>query len=642
MESDSRCLGEFDDSTIEPLLSAVTTRGLPPTVQRAQVPQKRSIINFFKDAPRYCLQHKAVLMILMWNILVGATYGAFICAVYAISFINKPSPVNVTPLHLLLFGYGFIALIQLLFYPIGGLIADICCGRYRIVTLSVFKIVCGFGLLCILTILMETQKEKDKFYHKKNGPAKTDFEVFILGTALILLGAGFTGFQANSVQFGLDQMLDASSREFSLFLHWFVWTENLGQLFIRLLASAVPCDDDEMIRVLVYLPIPFFMVLGLLLALSCYKHQWFHSEPRTSNPYGTVYRVLKFVAKHDKQIGQRSAFTYADDEKPSRMEFAKQRYGGPFKTETVEDVKTFLRILIMLLAIGSIHGSFVSANQIFPFFSLHISQNCNPNENCNYGWFIFCSGNLTYLITVSLLPLYILFVHNRINKWMPKILIRLGLSVMIMFAAILSMAMIQLVAHHSLYNNRDGNETVLIPCLFTANFSEKNYSSMYNLHPAVLSIPNMLKGVASPLIYVTILEFISAQSPHTMKGLILGVFYAIRGFFMLMGLTVIFPFSIHHFWPDSAERSSFFTCGFSYYLLACILGGLGILFFLATAKWYRHRQREDRPYSYAYVENYYHRRALARAEVKSPSENREEQQNGLNASILDYGTVDGV
>ena len=63
-----------------------------------------------------------------------------------------------------------------------------------------------------------------------------------------------------------------------------------------------------------------------------------------------VYRVLRFAAGHSKPL-RRSAFSYCDDERPGRMEFAKQRFGGPFTTETVEDVKTFLRILLMLLAI---------------------------------------------------------------------------------------------------------------------------------------------------------------------------------------------------------------------------------------------------------------------------------------------------
>ena len=52
-------------------------------------------------------------------------------------------------------------------------------------------------------------------------------------------------------------------------------------------------------------------------------------------------RVLKFAAKHGKPLGHRSGLTYSDDVRPSRIDFAKQKFGGIFTTEVVEDVKTY-------------------------------------------------------------------------------------------------------------------------------------------------------------------------------------------------------------------------------------------------------------------------------------------------------------
>ena len=42
------------------------------------------------------------------------------------------------------------------------------------------------------------------------------------------------------------------------------------------------------------------------------------------------------------------------DERPSRLDFAKERFGGPFSTEQVEDVKTLLKVVLILLAIGPV------------------------------------------------------------------------------------------------------------------------------------------------------------------------------------------------------------------------------------------------------------------------------------------------
>ena len=68
----------------------------------------------------------------------------------------------------------------------------------------------------------------------------------VTGGALALLAfvIGFSGFQANIVQFGLDQLLDASSEELSLFLHWLVWTEYVDELAVRLLFTSTPYSSS--------------------------------------------------------------------------------------------------------------------------------------------------------------------------------------------------------------------------------------------------------------------------------------------------------------------------------------------------------------------------------------------------------------
>ena len=83
------------------------------------------------------------------------------------------------------------------------------------------------------------------------------------------------------------------------------------------------------------------------------KYCDFHTEFRCHNPYKGVYNVLNFARKHKYPI-RRSAFTYCDDELPSRIDFAMERFGGPFTTEQVEDVKTFLRMLLVFVVLGPV------------------------------------------------------------------------------------------------------------------------------------------------------------------------------------------------------------------------------------------------------------------------------------------------
>ena len=74
----------------------------------------------------------------------------------------------------------------------------------------------------------------------------------------------------------------------------------------------------------------------------------------SENPYRLVYRVLNFAKAHTNPINH-GAFTYnSEDEHPSRLDLGKQKYGGPFTTEQVENVKAFLGILIVFFTLGPI------------------------------------------------------------------------------------------------------------------------------------------------------------------------------------------------------------------------------------------------------------------------------------------------
>ena len=113
-------------------------------------------------------------------------------------------------------------------------------------------------------------------------------------------------------------------------------------------------------------------VLLFVIAFSCLKRRWFYTEPGHRNPNRIVIRVLKFAWKHKYPL-QHSAFTYCDDERPSRLDFAKERFGGPFSTEQVEDVKTLLRIIAILLLIGPIFAmDLMTSNAALIYIGLHI------------------------------------------------------------------------------------------------------------------------------------------------------------------------------------------------------------------------------------------------------------------------------
>ena len=95
------------------------------------------------------------------------------------------------------------------------------------------------------------------------------------------------------------------------------------------------------------------VLLSIALVLdSLLSKDWLTVEPSTSNPFKLVARVLKYAWTH-KYPGFRSAFTYQDHKRHSKIDYAQAIYGGPFSTEQVEDVKTFLRIISALVPMGT-------------------------------------------------------------------------------------------------------------------------------------------------------------------------------------------------------------------------------------------------------------------------------------------------
>ena len=115
---------------------------------------------------------------------------------------------------------------------------------------------------------------------------------------------------------------------------------------------------------------------------------------------------------------------------------------------------------------------------------------------------------------------------------------------------------------------------------------------------------NFFVGLGSPLVTVTIFEFISAQSPHSMKGLLLGMYYFIIGVYQFISSVAFVPFSVLH---TRWGISSYVSCLFGYLFLIFVIGTLGLVLFLVASRWYKYRARDDRPYDQRFVVDVYDR-----------------------------------
>ena len=71
--------------------------------------------------------------------------------------------------------------------------------------------------------------------------------ILLYGTASTVIAIitgliGFSMYESNAIQFGMDQMLEASSEQLSSFIHRYFWCVNVGPLFIYYaILSALSC-----------------------------------------------------------------------------------------------------------------------------------------------------------------------------------------------------------------------------------------------------------------------------------------------------------------------------------------------------------------------------------------------------------------
>ena len=307
---------------------------------------------------------------------------------------------------------GYIVIFQV-FSPLGGWIGDIKYGRYKTIKgsllfLSIMSVI-PIAVSCVNLV---------RFNHPTllMHSGVRVVALIVLFCLVIASIGGFISFLANSIPFAMDQLRDAPALELRLFIYWYVWTNfmavviSVGVLlndnpFIMLdsAASSGPATQAEKLTgttLTILVSTIIFITLIASFAVLHRRQEWFNIEHNNTDPYKLVYKVTKFACQHKHPIC-RSAFTYCEDELPSGLDLGKSKYGGPFTTEEVEDVKVFYEILKVMLASGPVFIVAYVANIYLPSLTF--------STDIHFRRIIYlCNGNLSLLLTVVIIPLSII------------------------------------------------------------------------------------------------------------------------------------------------------------------------------------------------------------------------------------------
>ena len=312
--------------------------------------------------------------------------------------------------------------------------------------------------------------------------------------------------------------------------------------------------------------------------------KWLIIEPRSPQSLKTIYHVLKFAAKHKAALN-RSALTYWEEDIPSRIDLGKSKYGGPFTTEQVEDVKTILHLLAISLpfSVVTISSILPGSGDVFGkvnirLFSFFDDRKPGLNACITDIVHFFIYSIFLYGVLGSVIHEFLIypFIRNRL----PSILRRIGtVSLLVTFSSFVCFSL--KLVHYLFHSNETVTEWI------------------------AQILQQLTRGALTQSLLTLILQFMCAQSPYNMRGLLLSIVallvIASCGIQIIPGVFFI------------AKNCRQPWCPLISYSVKTIICFIGFLLFYVVARWYKKRVRDDNYSTQQVVEEVYDRYLTAAA-----------------------------
>lgn len=229
-------------------------------------------------------------------------------------------------------GFPYVALIL---FPIAGWLGDAKVGRYKMV---VANLLIQFATFTIAAFYFS--------FYQLLPQIGGSYKMFITIVFYVLICAGAAGVSANIIPFGADQLLYGPAEQVTSYFNWYTWTREVGRLLIAISFWIHAAEVRAFVATFAA-----SVVAAVAVVVSTRFKQWLFVENERRNPLKDIFDVLRFAvaAKRPELV---SAFGYDGRNAPSRVDLAKSKHGGRFDSHTVEDVKTFLSLLPLLVTLG--------------------------------------------------------------------------------------------------------------------------------------------------------------------------------------------------------------------------------------------------------------------------------------------------
>ena len=542
-------------------------------------------------------------------------------------------------------------------YPLIGLLADIKLTRYRMICLSCWVILVSNLLLSIWIFSFVMHYDELTYY--------SPLTIALFIGSLVFLASGILGkgmFESTVIQFGTDQMIEASSAQLSTFIRWYYWSLYVGNICVDVITAVIislfsqcyfSVEDffdrvDRIVLLWIFIIVAILQsilscVVLLLLYLKKFKN-YLNIETVGTNPVKKIIDVIKY-AYHHKYPVRRSALSYYLNTYPSRLDFGKVQYGGPFTNEEVENTKTVLRLLVLLL---SLFGFYLSSDG-FSTASHILIKSCPSSVTLLF--LVVNPSLITNVITLVGIPSLHLFINSSLGKYFPNMLKRMWFGLVLLFFHELSSLIINSQVIYTKQCdpvisviNISGQMSPLSACYFSlipfSNNTEWNTtdcvtlcpSSLYTMDSTLmwLLVPQILHGFGYMLVFVSVLEFICAQAPFRLKGFMVGIWYAMFCInFLLLNMIEYFIISFY-----KEDRGWII-----YESIKIGIIGLSLIIFGISCRLYRYRERDEVVNVQGMIEDIFEKELLQQQNEEDSSDD-EDTVHVLISSQINYNTFD--
>ena len=432
-------------------------------------------------------------------------------------------------------------------YPLIGWLADTRLGKFNVLLTSSYLLAAAIILKSVGTFITPERS--------------------ILYLSLIVSSVAVACWLSSIIPFITDQVVGASAEELSFAVLWLLWSSATGYC----VATLTSLFSEEHRKYCQFCLSLISFVVALIWLESC--HCSLMTQPVISNPIKLIIQVLNYARKH-KYPERRSALTYWEEDYPTSLDIGKDKYGGPFTFEQVEDVKTVLRLILLVTCTSIFQLEFWNRNPLIVHHS-----------NCNLSYMYFFRFASTYpqfypcAFAFIGFPVYYFIIFPVFRKYVLTIIRRIGLGLLLMALSHPLSAIVELV-EVTLSQTLADDVCISDGAVSTA----AGCPTSYQLLNMILS--ELVQSVGAMIALWGLIELIIAQTPHEIIGFMLTLSTTIAAVFIVMSLALdhlLKKFSLH-FFP---------SCLFYYQTIYAVIGVLAFVLYVLVARWYKLRIRDD-------------------------------------------------